>query len=229
MAKRRKTTLNERICFECDNMIHVERGSYDDIIYFDGKYYHKQCFISMCERKSKNKKSLPKWKDALDNLDEIISNTKNVIDNAFDKDDVCQLIHSFYGVTVISTRVFQKLDEIYSGTLKGLVVPIPPRDLYDMWKRKRNYLIKLKSKNVIKGKVFSDEQQIIYDLSVLVNKYDSYLRYKEQQKIIEQQNEEDTKIFEDITLHSSLFNSNKNNKNNNDEDDIDSLLDEIFN
>lgn len=228
MAKN-KYTLNERVCSECGNIISIQRGMYDNIIYFDKKYYHKNCFVSMCKRKSEKKNTLPKWKDALENLDKIILDTKEVIDTAFYKDDIYNLIHSFYDLSVITTRIFQKLDEIYSGTFKGLSVAIPPSDLYDMWIRKKKYLLKVRADNIRKGKTFSGDQQVIYDLSILVNKYDSYLRWKEQQKIIEQKNEDSTKILQDISLHSSYFNSNKNNKNNNDEDDIDSLLDEIFN
>lgn len=227
MAKN-KSSLNERVCAECKNIISVQRGSYDDVIYFDKKYYHKNCFISMCKRKSSKKNTLPKWKEALENIDKISSNTKEMIDTAFYKDDICNLIYSFYDLSVITTRIFQKLDEIYSGTFRGLSVAIPPSDLYDMWVRKKKYLLKIRKNNITKGKTFSGDQQVIYDLSILVNKYDSYLRWKEQQKIIEQTTEDSSKILQDINLHSSLFNSNKINKNNDNEDDINSLLDEIF-
>ena len=235
MPVKRRTKIDERVCQECKEKIHLTRGSYENILFFDNNYYHKSCFIPMCERKAKNKRSSPKWKEALDHIDELELKAKENIDYAFEKDDVYRFILSFYDTEVVGSRVFDKLDAIYSGELEGLYTPIPPSDLYDMWVRKKDYLIKLRSKNTVKGKKFSTEQKIMYDLSVLVNKYDSYRKWKEQQKILEQQTETNAQILQDINLHSSYYNPNKNsninNKNNNDkdEDDIDSLLDEIFN
>lgn len=228
MPVKRRTKIDERVCQECKEKIHLTRGSYENILFFDNNYYHKSCFIPMCERKAKNKRSSPKWKEALDHIDELELKAKENIDYAFEKDDVYRFILSFYDTEVVGSRVFDKLDAIYSGELEGLYTPIPPSDLYDMWVRKKDYLIKLRSKNTVKGKKFSTEQKIMYDLSVLVNKYDSYRKWKEQQKILEQQTETNTQILQDMNLHSSFYNPNKNNKNNNDEDDIDSLLDEIF-
>lgn len=235
MPVKRRTKIDERVCQECKEIIHLTRGSYENILFFDNNYYHKSCFLPMCERKAKNKRSSPKWKEALEDIDELELKAKENIDYAFEKDDVYRFMLSFYDTEVISSRVFDKLDAIYSGELEGLYTPIPPTDLYDMWVRKKDYLIKLRSKNTVKGKKFSTEQKIMYDLSVLVNKYDSYRKWKEQQKILEQQTETNAQILQDINLHSSYYNPNKNsninNKNNNDkdEDDIDSLLDEIFN
>ena len=225
----KKRDFNERTCFECKEKINFQRGSYDNVIFFDRKYYHKDCFISMCERKSSKKNTLPKWKDALNNLNNISSDTKTMLDDCYYRDDVCNLILEFYDLTVITSRIFTKLDAIYSGTCKGLSTGIPPHDLYDMWVRKKSYLLKTKEMNIAKGKVFSQEQQVIYDLSILINKYDSYLKWKEQQNILAQKNETESKIIADITLHSSISNTNINKHNNkNDEDDIDVLLDELF-
>ena len=226
----KKRDFNERICSECKNKIDFQRGSYDNVIFFDGKYYHKDCFISMCERKSLKSNTLPKWKAALNNLNDISLNTQIMLDDCYYRDDICNLIQSFYDLTVITTKIFTKLDAIYSGTFKGLSTGIPPHDLYDMWVRKNDYLIKVRENNVAKGKTFSSEQQVLYDLSILINSYNSYLKWKEQQKIIARTTETEEKIIADINLHSSVLNTNTNKHNNikNDEDDIDTLLDELF-
>ena len=225
----KKRDFNERMCSESKNKIDFQSGSYDNVIFFDRKYYHKDCFISMCERKSSKKNTLPKWKDALNNLNNISLDTKTMLDDCYYKDDVCNLILEFYDLTVITSRIFEKLDAIYSGTFKGLSKGIPPHDLYDMWVRKKTYLLKTREINIAKGKVFSPEQQVIYDLSILVNRYDNYLKWKEQQNILAQKNETESKIIADITLHSSISNTNINKHNNkNDENDIDALLDELF-
>ncbi|WP_294559805.1 hypothetical protein [uncultured Mailhella sp.] len=225
----KKRDFNERTCSECKKKIDFQRGSYDNVIFFDGKYYHKDCFISMCERKSSKKNTLPKWKYALNNLNNISLDTKTMLDDCYYRDDICNFILEFYDLTVITSRIFTKLDAIYSGTFKGLSTGIPPHDLYDMWVRKKNYLLKTKEINISKGKILSPEQQVIYDLSILINKYDSYLKWKEQQNILARTKETESKIIADITLHSSISNTNLNKNNiKNDEDDIDALLDELF-
>lgn len=87
-------------------------------------------------------------------------------------------------MTIIPTTVWQKLGNIYNGTFKGMSVGIPPSDLLDMWQRKIDMLNGIAKKNEVKGIHMQPEQRLSYDLSILVNKYDSYLRWKEKQKYL---------------------------------------------
>ena len=75
--------------------------------------------------------------------------------------------------------MWQKLANIYNGTFKGMSVGIPPSDLLDMWQRKIDMLNGFAKKNEVKGIHMQPEQRLSYDLSILVNKYDSYLRWKD--------------------------------------------------
>lgn len=68
-------------------------------------------------------------------------------------------------------------------------VGIPPSDLLDMWQRKIDMLNGIAKKNEVKGIHMQPEQRLSYDLSILINKYDSYLRWKEKQKILEAEKE----------------------------------------
>ena len=75
------------------------------------------------------------------------------------------------------------MDSVYKGTMKNLNKPVPPEDLLDMWKQKRNYLEKIAEQNRKKGNEISGVQRVNYDLAILLSKYDSYLKWKDQQKI----------------------------------------------
>ena len=71
----------------------------------------------------------------------------------------------------------------------------------------------------------SSDQRINYDLSILVNKYDSYLRWIEKQKIIA--SEKEIKKSENI-VGKSIGYTVSNNSEKNDSDDISDLVDDIF-
>lgn len=220
----------KRTCTECGKNIIFSKDTINEVIKFDKLYYHYDCFISTCERKSKKSNASPKWGKALDSIDKIQQETKDYFINCnsdLQKDEVYRFILSNYDIKTVPSYIFIKLDEIYSGKRKGLNCEIPPEDMLDMWKRKMDYLIKLRAKNIALGKNMTAAQQINYDLSVLINKYDSYLKWKEQNKIIEQ---EVNKVHKDILKTVDLDKLSKitQNQNKEDEDDIDCLLEELF-
>ena len=57
-----------RKCNECSKDINITLDEIDNVIYFDRKCYHLDCFVKMCERKSANKRCSKKWSEALINL-----------------------------------------------------------------------------------------------------------------------------------------------------------------
>ena len=65
------------------------------------------------------------------------------------------------------------MDSVYKGTMKKLNKPVPPEDLLDMWKQKRNYLDKVAEQNRKKGNeilgVNRDNASIKYLCSCLIH------------------------------------------------------------
>ena len=104
-------------------------------------------------------------------------------------------------------------------------VGIPPSDLLDMWKRKIDMLNGIAKKNETKGIHMQPDQRLNYDLSILVNKYDSYLRWKEKQRILEA--EKETEKTQNIVSQSIGYTKNIS-QDNNETDDISDLVDDIF-
>ena len=93
-----------------------------------------------------------------------------------------------------------------------------------MWKRKIDMLNGIANRNNTKGKTMNADQRINYDLSVLVNKYDSYLKWLEKQKILEA--EKEIEKNENIVGKTIGYVTQKTEKNNS--DDISDLVDDIF-
>ena len=106
-------------------------------------------------------------------------------------------------------------------------IGIPPEHLLDMWKRKIDMLNGVAERNEVKGIKMSADQRLNYDLSILVNTSDSYLRWLEKQKIIEAENvKSDLKKAEIGTsiIKSKANESSKGQRN----EDMSELVDDIF-
>ena len=69
------------------------------------------------------------------------------------------------------------------------------------------------------------DKRINYDLSILINKYDSYLKWLEKQKIIA--SEKEIEKNENI-VGKSIGYTTVNKSERNDSDDISALVDDIF-
>ena len=103
---------------------------------------------------------------------------------------------------------------------------MPPEDLLDMWKQKRNYLDKIAEQNRKKGNEILGINRVNYDLAILLSKYDSYLKWKEQQKIaIAELDESKKRSIEKIEYTDVARPKRVSNTDN--KVDINSMLDEI--
>ena len=152
-------------------------------------------------------------------------NSYNHFLRSIEKQCVYDFILEVYDLNIIPTNIWEKITEIYNGTYKGMSIGIPPEHLLDMWKRKIDMLNGVAERNEIKGIKMSADQRLNYDLSILVNKYDSYLKWLEKQKIIA--SEKEIEKSENIVCKSIGYTSS-NKAEKNDSDDISALVDDIF-
>ena len=215
-----------RKCSCCGEYFYISNENIDDAIYYDKKTYHSSCFINICNKRSQMKREdvSQKWSWTLNNLKSIKKDSYRHLSLAITKESIFDFIKDTYGITIIPTTVWQKLSNIYNGTYKGMAVSIPPEHLLDMWKRKMDMLNGIASRNATKGITMNIDQRINYDLSVLINKYDSYLKWLEKQKILAA--EKEIEKNENIVAKSVGYVSQKENSDNS--DDISDLVDDIF-
>lgn len=221
-----KQTRIQRKCGCCGENIYISNDNIDDAIYYDKKTYHSSCFINICNKRSKMKREniAQKWMWVLNNLEQIRHESRKHLSIAVTKESIFDFIKDAYDITIIPTNIWQKLGDIYNGTFKGMTYGIPPEHLLDMWKRKIDMLNGIADRNVTKGITMNPDKRISYDLSILVNKYDSYLRWLEKQKIIAA--EKEVEKNENIVGKSIGYTTQKQEKDNS--DDISALVDDIF-
>lgn len=219
----------QRKCGCCKENIYIGNENIDEAIYYDNKTYHSRCFINICDKRSKmsNKSIAQKWTNILNNLDNIKQESKKHLSVAITKESIFDFIKDAYDITIIPTTIWQKLSDIYNGSFKGMTYGIPPEHLLDMWHRKINMLNRIARNNITKGIVMSPDKRISYDLSILVGKYDSYLKWIEKQKILESERKsEDNENIIGKSVGTVIKNLNRCGKSNS--EDISDLVDDIF-
>lgn len=233
----------KRKCVYCKQEIVVEQENDNENVLYNKAYYHKDCFVEFCSKvKSKQRIIALKNTDQLvadaneslsqifnsratnlSLLDKYIADANREIEDWFIKSDVNQFLSEQYGVAHISTRIYPDyLMKVYNGTYKHSVgIKIPPQHLLDMWQAKIKMLNDIYAKNIVKGKEMSGESRLIYDLAVLVRRYNSYLEWLNKQRVLE------STPATVLTLPTVVHNKKSITRQDNSEN-IDNLLDEIF-
>jgi hypothetical protein len=147
----------------------------------------------------------------------------------FDIKILYDYIQEKYDITKLPKHFFIKMANIFKGDLDGMLKPIPPEHLYDMWVQKMNYLNKVYYNNQTKGKKMDSYVRVNYDLAILISKYDNYLKWLDRQKTLEQDNEiikESVMVTDVLILSDKNRNNNKKSKNN--FGDVSDILDELI-
>lgn len=236
-----KNTINQngailtRKCRCCGEPVYIDNNTVNDAIYYDKTTYHSSCFIQTCEChvNGKRKNISPKWQYGLDNIDKVKQDSYQHFTKELVKQDIVNFILDSYDITIIPPYIFQKLSDIYSGSYRGMSCCIPPEHLLDMWRRKINMLNDIAQRNITKGMTMNSSERISYDLSVLINKYDSYLKWLERQKILEVEKKSrkssiiGSNVFRKM-VESYTIGSNSHSNSDDMSDDISNLVDDIF-
>lgn len=206
-------------CSICKEFIFLEK---DDVVY-NKSYMHFNCLVQKEFNKKTNKLSLDQIQD---NIRKIQKENNFHVQKIILSERFYRWLQQSYGIVSIPTYFFVKINSVLTGEYKNLTIPIPLEDLFDMWKRKKQELDKIAMNNKNKGKSMDSIARLQYDLAILVNKYDSYLKWKQNHKIIEQ-NEKETIELNKNKIDYFKVNKVENKITNNEELDITSLLDEI--
>lgn len=218
-------------CAYCSHDKKLGLNNVQSFVKYDNRYYHKKCFEQMCNEKllAQNTKK-EKWLAALNDIDKYHRIARTTLELRVLEDSIYRFILDNYNyIGSVPAYVFTKLKTIYNGTYRGLAKPIPPSDLLDMWKRQMRNLKQQRVRLIQKGTIHEDNPtgQVCYDLAVLVGKYDSYLRWKEKQKLNEidkKNNENFAKSFSEtrnITAKKPVITAMQDNE-------MDDILSDIF-
>jgi len=202
----------------------------EKFIYYQQSYYHYDCFV-----KFQTEKKLLTLNKAKELADEMVIKTieSDYVNSLIDRDRLTYWIYDNYNLTVLPVLFFQKIKQINDGTFAVRInAPIYYYDLLQIFKKMKTYLDKVNNNNERKGKKIDLLRRIDYDLAIVINNYDEYLKWKQKQKT----EEIEKKIIKDDILLKSNIQINtisslqrKNNQiGNNDEINISDILDEVF-
>lgn len=234
-------------CYFCAKDIDFENSN-QKAVYYDKHFYHTDCFIIWC----RSAKSSKKRQFALEHMDMYIKECKDKISSLFEKkrcsldqmdvyekeaekhikqvfteSDFCCFIREEYDIRTVP---WKRIVDVISGKTDKCDCIIPIEDLYDMWQRKLEMLRKINDKLAKNSDTEIDTDSLImYDLTVLVRKYNGYLKWKQKQKILESETKKENSNIDTILVQSiSNISSGKCCENDNTDDEIVDIVDDIF-
>jgi len=218
-----------RKCHECDkSKVKTININKDKFIYYNGSYYHYNCFIKC---KTKEKDNNLSQEELVKLADKMVLNTKELktVRDSIDRDRLTYWIYENYNISVLPTLFFQKIKQINDGTFsKRINTSISYYDLLQIFIKMKSYLDKVNNKNERNGKKIPIPNRIDYDLAIVINNYDEYLKWKQKQK---SENTEKKQIKEEIAIKNNIkintITSMQRNEND-DEINIADILDEVF-
>lgn len=215
-----------RKCSICKEPIYINDTNEDFFITLKNEtksYTHTNCYI---EKQTTKKRSPKTVEECQEYIEQCRQSTKAIEKKKSTKNELYEFLFDMYDISYFPQYFYIKMDSVYKGTMKNLNKPVPPEDLLDMWKQKRNYLDKVAEQNRKKGNEISGVNRVNYDLAILLSKYDSYLKWKEQQKIAIAELDESKKRSIEKIEYTDVARPKRVGTSNN-KVDINSMLDEI--
>ena len=150
-----------------------------------------------------------------------------------DKDIFFSYIIQTYNISnteTIPKYIYKKVSEIVSGKFEGFNDSISYEDLLIMFKKQQKNLNNIYMNNIKKGKKMSNVKRFSYDLSVIVNKYDSYKQWKEKQKLLRNEEQQEEEYLNNRKDFTQIQNNNNMLENSDDETELDisSIVNDLF-
>ena len=107
-----------RKCACCKGVIDICKNNISNVIHFQDKYYHYDCFVVLASEKAAMKRGKPQmWKDALDSIWELEAETKKMLKHYFARDELNTWLLEHYDITVVPSRFWQVVaDMIVAAT-----------------------------------------------------------------------------------------------------------------
>lgn len=219
-----------RKCTVCDKTgCKTVKLDEDKFIYYNNCYYHYNCFIK--RRMLKNENTLTE-EEIIKIADDLVLKTKDnkTVKNSIDLDRLTYWLYENYNISSLPNLFFIKLKKINDGKYANrLSKPIFYYELLQIFIKMKTYLDKINYKNEHKDKKMTGSQRVEYDLAIVINNYDEYIKWRQKQatESIEKQ-----EIKDDISIKNNIQTENivevRRSNNEDKEINIADLLDELF-
>lgn len=176
----------KRKCPECKEFIYfTDKENSVGAVFYDKKYYHKDCFVTTCNRHLKPRKNKKEsrldWGKALNEIPKLQENAKKKLKDLIEKDDFYNFALTNYQISAISDRVWERLAHIHDGTYEGVAYPISFDELLEEWKFFMPELVQNRAMKNIVG-----PSALAYDLAIILNRNAEYREIMEKRKVEEQ-------------------------------------------
>ena len=112
-----------------------------------------------------------------------------IIEEKNRKSEFIKWIYETYDTNYLSRYFLNELEGVLQGTYKNLKRAIPLNDLWELWKKSITELRKIHENKKRQGDEISLCSQPLYDLAIVVSKYDDFLRDKEKNRRIQAERE----------------------------------------
>lgn len=214
-----------RKCAHCKNEVLIDKRNVKDVLRFQNKYYHSECFRSMATKKASTNRGNPQmWKDALNNMHEFEAEIKSVLELCCARDLLNDWLLENYNITTAPNRFWQVISDLENGVYQGRrCKPVKTTTLCDCWKWGQAKLNEINQFNLSHNKgPKNDSQRLMYDLAILVGKVPQFLAYKEKQKVAENDMARTSILNDDVDM--SKIGQSKQTKRR----DISNISDDIF-
>lgn len=210
-------------CEGCKQSIVIDVDNIKDVVLFKNKYYHKDCFIEVCNRKSQNKRCSPDWKVALENLNKYERDAVVKTSYTANKDKLNRWLLEHYNIIAVPGTFWTLLDSVHKGEYKGKSKALDILTIYKLWVWGQRNLDNIAKQNKMRHTgPQRDSDRLRYDLAILISKYPLFV--EEQERLRAKQAEVSRNLNQTKIDYSKLSRKTKDD----DVDDLLDLLNEIF-
>jgi hypothetical protein len=169
-----------RKCAKCKGVIEIDVDDIKDVVYFNGVYYHHDCFVEKAIKCSQSKrKTTTDWQYVLKHISDIEDETKLFLRQYIGKEELNKWLLQHYDVSVVPSYFWQLISGLRNGEYRSKKCkPIIADTLYAMWRWGQKNLDKIAANNRNKNKgPKNSSDRLRYDLAVLLTHTDDYNNY----------------------------------------------------
>lgn len=215
--------------------VHIECRRKQLVDKYNKEHADKEINILIAQKKEKEKIEMEKQKEKeLKMLKQKEKDTqkqnelKVIAQKKEDRKLFLNYIIEIYNITLPSYTII-KINNVNNGSLEGLKEPISCEDLLHMFKSKQKELVGIYQNNIKKGNKFKDNvQRFHYDLAIIIGKYNSYKKWKENQKTKSITTNDINKIDDNTKILNISTQPTQPTQQNNNGNEIADILDELF-
>lgn len=167
-------------CAACKQTIPIDIYNIHDVARLQALYYHTSCLKELAKKRINSKRHAACWDYAIDHINECEKDAKDTIYKRYWQDLLDKHLKSHYDIQVVNNHFWEIVMDLHNGIYKKQKCkPVHMETMYGawVWGQKKLDSISRQNKKERKGPK-SDDERLIYDLTILITKIPVYLKAK---------------------------------------------------